>query len=94
MGRISFRLDPVTESALRRKAARSGQTMSDLVRAAIRSGLDRDSEPSTLNRLGDVVGKYDHARTPPPEKTDELGDILLTEHERQAAHSRALRGRR
>ncbi len=94
MGRISFRLDPANECALRREATRSGQTMSDLVRAAIRADLDRDSEPSTLDRLGDVVGKYDHARTPPPAKPDELGDILLAEHECQAAHSRALRARR
>jgi Arc/MetJ-type ribon-helix-helix transcriptional regulator len=94
MGMISVRLDEETEADVRAAAHRAGLSVSDYVRSTIRRDLDAEPQPTLLDRLGDVVGRYDSATTPPSTDGDELGAYLEEEHRRQADASRALRRQR
>ena len=89
MGTISVRFDAASEDELRRAAANAGQSVSAFVRSAVRSSIDRATTCTLLERLGDVVGRFDSAAA--TTHPDELGDYLQAEHERQATASRALR---
>jgi antitoxin component of RelBE/YafQ-DinJ toxin-antitoxin module len=89
MGMVSIRFDDATEDDLRRAADRSGLSVSDFVRTAVRRTIDLEPRPTLLERLGDAVGRFDSAEA--TTQPDELGDYLQAEHERQAAESRALR---
>lgn len=91
MGMISIRLDEATEADVRAAARRAGLSVSDYVRSTIQRDLDAEPQPTLLDRLGDVVGRYDSSTTPPPAEPDELGTYLDEEHRRQADESRALR---
>ena len=94
MGMLSIRFDEATESAIRRAARTAGLSVSDYVRASVERTLAAGPRPTTLERLGDAVGRFDSSLTPRPAEPDELGDFLEEQHRRQADESRALRRQR
>lgn len=56
---ISLRLDPETESAIRRRLAANGASMSDFVRSAIKEKLEREVETTTPYALGEsLFGRF------------------------------------
>jgi len=94
MGMLSIRFDEATEAAIRRAARTAGLSVSDYVRASVERTLATGPRPTTLERLGDAVGRFDSSLTPRPAEPDELGDYLEEQHRRQADESRALRRQR
>ncbi|MFM7551906.1 MAG: hypothetical protein ACKO7Q_03545 [Actinomycetota bacterium] len=66
-------------------------SVSDYVRSALRRAVEEGPRPTTLELLGDAVGKFDSAAPTPPTQADELGDYLLDEHVRATKLRRARR---
>lgn len=93
MGMVSIRFDQATGAAICRPARTAGLSVSDYVRSSVERTLAAGPRPTTLERLGDAVGRFDSSLTPRPAEPDELGDFLEEQHRHQADESRALRRR-
>jgi len=93
MGMLSIRFDQATGAAICRPARTAGLSVSDYVRSSVERTLAAGPRPTTLERLGDTVGRFDSSLTPRPAEPDEVGDFLEEQHRHQADESRALRRR-
>jgi predicted transcriptional regulator len=85
---VTVKLDPVLEERLRQRAAGSGATTSDVIRAALQAYLAEDATPRALSpyALGkDLFGRYgDENRVPSDLATNrkrELAAIWAAKHD-------------
>ncbi len=91
----STRFDDAALTQIKHAAKHEGVSVSEFIRRAAIERAEGAPQMTALEALGDFVGFFS-SDDPTLERLpmDELGQILLEQHERQAAESRALREQR
>ena len=88
----STRFDDASLTRIKRAAEHEGVSVSEFIRRAAVARADAAPPMTALEAFGDCVGAFSsHDPAAKRAPMDELGEILLEKHRREAAESRALR---